>query len=192
MKKIIFIITVLITMTLLNGRTLDTDKGKNSIKAGTLTISFDLYRINKIASNQIAVWVEDSKGNYIDTIYVSKFTAAGGYAKRETSLPEWVKKSQVKKLTTKEIDAITGPTKQAGKITLSWNCLDKQGNKLGAGKYVCRIEGNIFWANIIMFNGEFEIGNNEFVSEPAPIYIGDDAKKDKLIENVKIIYTPFK
>ena len=47
-------------------------------------INFDYTKRGGFASNQIAVWVEDARGNYIKTIYITDFTGRReGWKKRE-------------------------------------------------------------------------------------------------------------
>ena len=61
---------------------------------GVVTISYDLSHPHWIASNQIAVWIEDDHGVYVTTVFATDFTARRkGYIKRPQSCPEWVKAS---------------------------------------------------------------------------------------------------
>lgn len=81
---------------------------------GILEISFDFARGTTPASSQFAVWIEDSSGNLVKTLYVTNFTANGGYAKRKESIPTWVSKAKPSVLPEAELDAISGATPQAG------------------------------------------------------------------------------
>ena len=49
-----------------------------------LEISFSYANVRRIASSQFAFWIEDLNGNYIDTLYVTQWTAQGGYKRRPT------------------------------------------------------------------------------------------------------------
>ncbi len=54
----------------------------------SIEISFVFNRMPTIASNQFAVWIENSNGEMIQTLYVTDFTAKRrGYEKRDMSLP---------------------------------------------------------------------------------------------------------
>ncbi|WP_221621529.1 DUF2271 domain-containing protein [Paenibacillus rhizophilus] len=63
----------------------------------TLGISFPFVRQDGIASNQFAVWVEDSRGRYVTTLYATRFIATGGYKLRPEAIPTWVKHSGLAK-----------------------------------------------------------------------------------------------
>ena len=43
-----------------------------------LEITFSYSKQRLVASSQYAFWIEDMDGNYIDTIYVTQWTAQGG------------------------------------------------------------------------------------------------------------------
>ena len=176
MKKIITIMLTLFTITMVNGQTPDSGNG-------TLSIKFNLSRTGKLVSGKFAIWVEDQKGNYINTVYLTQFKGRNT-RQMEMFLPTWANKSQVKNLSQGDVDAITGPTRKGGEIVLTWNCLDKTGNKLQSGKYICKIE-----SNAIVYSGEFEIGGENLVITPQPTYTGNDTNKEKFIDNVVITYT---
>ncbi len=182
------ILTILMTLTILLSVNA-TDNNQKSEGGGDLTLQYDLYRINKMGSNQIAIWVEDTNGNYINTIYATRFTAKGGYAKRATSLPTWVKQSKVDKMTKQEVDTISKATKKAGKITINWSCVNNKGEKLPKGDYILKIEGNIYQDNMIMYSGQFEVGGDNITVALSPTYSSESAKDFKLIENVTISYS---
>lgn len=93
-----------------------------------LTITFDYEKISGWATNQFAVWIEDTDGNYINTLYATKWTANGGYKSRPDSIKTWVEKSSVDSMEKSEIDAISGATPKAGKLLYSWDLTDSNGN----------------------------------------------------------------
>ena len=93
----------------------------------TVTISYNLFHPHWIASNQLAVWIEDGHGAFVKTIFATDFMARRkGYIKRPQSCPEWVKASGLASLPDASIDAISGATQKPGPIELSWNCTDAQ------------------------------------------------------------------
>lgn len=64
--------------------------------SGKVEIKFNYEKRAGIASNQFAVWIEDEDGNFIKTLYVTRFTGNGGYKKRPDALPLWSKKHSKK------------------------------------------------------------------------------------------------
>lgn len=160
---------------------------------GSVKINYDLSYIRKLASNQVAVWIEDSNGNYIRSIYASKYTASGGYKQRSEALTEWVKKSKWESASNNEVDTVSGATQSPGVITLTWDCKDTTGAAVKPGKYIYKIEGNIYWGSRVLYSGEIEVGNSENNSTAKANYINKDSKNnDTLIKNVSAEYTPKK
>lgn len=160
---------------------------------GSVQIKYNLSYINKIASNQVAVWIEDPQGKYVRSLYASKFTADGGYKQRSESLTEWVKKSGWKNATKNEIDTVSGATQGPGNINLTWDCKDEKGAAVKPGKYVYIVEGNIYWENRVLYKGEIDIGNSQNKSTAKVSYVNKDSKNnDTLIKNVSAEFTPKK
>ncbi|MCD8029788.1 MAG: DUF2271 domain-containing protein [Bacteroides sp.] len=56
-------------------------RSEDGKKIGKLEITVDYKRQDGRGSNQYAVWVEDAVGNLVKTLYVTQFTADGGYKK---------------------------------------------------------------------------------------------------------------
>ena len=84
MKKIISVLIICLLLSLTCGTMVE--QAIDSIE-----ISFVFNRMPTIASNQFAVWIENSNGEMIQTLYVTDFTAKRrGYEKREMSLSSWV------------------------------------------------------------------------------------------------------
>jgi len=160
-------------------------------KKGTLTITYKLYKIPKIASNQLAVWIEDSNGNFINTIFVTKFTGQGGYSQRKESIPHWVVKSKWKNADKKTVDAVSKATQKPGINSIVWDCLDSKGKPVTSGEYYYFIEGNIYWINRVIAKGKIVIGDKPDQSKAALEYIPKDGEKvGVLIEDVSAVYTP--
>jgi len=159
--------------------------------SGTVTISYVLHKIPTMASNQIAVWIEDEDGSYVKTLYATQFTARGGFKKRTQSLPEWIKKSEWENRSQAEIDAVSGATQQAGMNELLWDLTDSAGKKVAAGTYVYKIEGIIYWENRVIWQGRINVGGEENTSMAQATYFPQDAnKRGILLEQVKAVYTP--
>lgn len=157
MKKL-FITLSILTLTGLLFNPLVAQDNKNEKK---VTISFQWTRIQTHGSNQIAVWIEDTKGKLICTLFATHFTATGGYLKRPVSLSEWTEKSDLKNATKQEVDAITGATPPSGTQTLTWNCKDKTGKTVPDGTYIVRMEANILDTDKMFFTGKIQIGGKD-------------------------------
>jgi hypothetical protein len=154
-----------------------------------VSISYTLSRIPKIASNQLAVWIEDESGKIIRTLFVTKFTAKGGYKNRAQALQLWTKKFGVENKNKKEMDAVASATQTAGVRTLLWDCTDDKGNPVKDGKYFYLIEGNIFWDNMVYARGSINIGAKPDKSTAVISYKPENAGKEGiLVSNVSAIF----
>lgn len=154
-------------------------------------ISYFLHLQPRMASNQFAVWIEDSKGNYIDTVFATDYTARGGYEQRPVSLQEWRESANWDQTAPGYVDAVSGATPLSGKHTSVWNCTDEQGLMVAPGRYIYKMEGNIFWENRVVWTGEIELGNNPDQSRAESQYFPERAhRKGILLEDVRAIYLP--
>ena len=156
MKRFYFTLFTLILSGFLFSSVIARDKSTDK----KVTVSYTWSKIKSYGSNQIAVWVEDTKGNYICTLFATRFTVKGGFLKRPLSLSEWTLKSDLKNATKPEVDAITGATPTSGKQSLTWNCTDRSGKIVPNGTYVLRMEANIHDADKMFFRGEIKVGGN--------------------------------
>ncbi len=158
---------------------------------GKVTISYDLLRLNRIASNQLAVWIEDEKGNYVKTIYATAFMAKGGYRSRPECCPTWVKAAGWKDAAAAEVDAVSGPTQKAGRITLAWDCRDRSGKPVPPATYVVKLEGTIFWENRVIYEAPVSVGGARVQVKPAPEYSPAAAKDvGEMVKNVVVEFIP--
>ena len=121
-----------------------------------VTITFDYQKQSGYASNQFAVWIEDAEGQYIKTLYATRYTTKGGYKNRPDSVPVWVEKSGLANMS--DVDAITGATPQTGNLTYIWDLTDQSGSPVLLGTYRFRVEGTLRWKNQVYYIGEIEIG----------------------------------
>lgn len=183
MKKRVIFFVLLFFLYTFSGRT------QNSVIKREVKISYYLNWINRIGSNQLAIWIEDENGNLIKTIYVTKFTAKGGYKKRAQALRTWVKKYNPWNKSEKELDSITAATQKPGVNKVIWDCKDEKGNPVKDGKYYYVIEGNIYFDNMVYAKGEIVIGKNKNSSIPVIRYYPENAYKlGILIEKVEAIF----
>jgi hypothetical protein len=147
------------------------------VARGIVTISYDLFHPHWIASNQLAVWIEDAHGAFIKTIFATDFMARRkGYIKRPQSCPEWVKASGLASLPDGSIDAISGATQKPGPIELSWNCIDSNGMDVPPGTYTYKVEGNISWEKRVLWEGKIEVGGKSSASIAVPTFIPESAQ----------------
>lgn len=161
-----------------------TNKSEKSV-----SISLEWSRIQSHGSNQLAIWVEDAEGNYITTIFATKFTAAGGYIERPVSLSDWVAKSGFKNASREEVDAISGSTPLSGLQTYAWDCRDKSGQLVPKGIYVIRMEANIQNDKKMFFKGEIPLGGRKKKTAGEITYSDPElATGNVLFKNVLVEY----
>ena len=147
-------------------------------------LSFSFTRQTGPASNQFAVWVEDSRGLCIKTLYATRYTANGGWKRRETSIPQWVKQSGLSGMTKPQVDALTGATPKTGTLTYRWDGMDNQGATLPPGDYVICLEGTLRWQNQVLYRIPVRIGQGPAVPEVNVAYIGDPGAERMMISAV--------
>jgi hypothetical protein len=168
--------TALLALSLLTLASATTSAQANA-SPGTVTIAYNLSHPHWIASNQLAVWIEDANGAFVKTIFATDFMARRrGYVRRPQSCPEWVKASGLASLTDASIDAISGATQKPGHIELSWNCTDVNGKAVRAAVYTYKVEGNISWEKRVLWEGKIQVGSTPTASVAAPAYIPDSAR----------------
>ena len=162
-------------------------------EAGGVVIGFEFNRQSGYASNQYAVWIEDGGGNFIKTLYATRFTANGGYKQRPDSIPLWVERSGLANMD--NVDAIAGPTLQSGSYGYVWDCTDADGTPVPCGIYRFFVEGSLRWRNRVLYSGEIEVGGaaatieatSEYGDQPA---LDASAEENNMILSVKAEYTP--
>ncbi|MBN1695341.1 DUF2271 domain-containing protein [candidate division WOR-3 bacterium] len=107
---------------------IDTDKFKDA----TVVVDFVLGFQDALAP-QTAVWIEDKKGNFIKTLYVSGFS---GYVKeKQLWLKKWAESSKYV-----DTDAVTSASIDVGHHIYIWELKDHNGKKVKSGEYVVKVE----------------------------------------------------
>jgi hypothetical protein len=97
---------------------------------------------------QTAVWVEDAKGAFVKTLYVSGFS---GFAKeKQVNLSEWGKSSKF------ETDGNTGASIDWGRYAVAWDLTDRGGRRVRPGMYKVRLEA-AWWPSMRYESAETEI-----------------------------------
>lgn len=180
MKKIAFFL-VLTVLILANAAA-----QQGSKQAAAAEITFTYTKQGGVASNQFAIWVEDEQGNYIKTLYATRFTANGGWKRRAASLPLWVKQSNLAEMSGKEIDAISSSTPKAGNITYSWNGTNDKGKAVPDGAYVFILEATLRNENFVIYRIPVSIGKGSSAAEAIAEYSGESTAERSMIANVKV------
>jgi len=150
-------------------------------------VSFDFTRQAGFATNQFAVWVENAQGKHIKTLYATRFTATGGWKKRELSLPLWVKQSNLADIDKARIDAITGPTPKNGTLRYNWDGKDSAGQTLANGEYRIFVEATLRNENRVLYTAVVKLGEKGQSAAQAQ-YFGPGAAERGMIGPVTVIY----
>ena len=177
--KRFFLLSMILTALSLTGIA-----AQSSQAAAELTFSFT--RQSGAASNQFAVWIEDPQGKYVKTLYATKYTANGGYARRASSIPTWVKQSGLADMTKAQVDALTAATPKAGTLTYTWDGTDSKGAAVPAGNYVIYLEGTLRWENQALYSAPIRLGQGSASPEVNVKYSSDAIAERSMIGNVKV------
>ena len=159
-----------------------------------MEITFSLSRQFGTSSNQFAVWIEDSRGNFIKTLYATRFTASGGWQRRPLSIPLWVKQSGLSALNKADIDAFTAATPRSGALSYRWDGTDKNGRVVSPGEYLVFLEATLRSENHVLYSAPFTLrGAGSGSSAEATVktvYSGSGTREHDMIQNVKVVYRP--
>ncbi|ULQ58960.1 DUF2271 domain-containing protein [Brucepastera parasyntrophica] len=160
--------------------------------AADVSVSLTFTRQSGFASNQIAVWVEDSEGNLVKTLFVTKFTGKGGWKKRPNCVPVWLERSDIANAPRKNIDAVTGATPKTGPLSFKWDGSDQNGNRVPSGEYIICVEGTLRDASRVLYTGRIILGGDRQSVELTPEYTGTaaDSKEKNMIAAVIAVYHP--
>ena len=151
--------------------------------AGELIITFDYEKQSGYASNQFAVWIEDADGNYIKTLYVTRYTANGGYKDRPDSIPKWVAKSGLAEMQKSEVDVIAGATPKSGTIIYAWDLTDTNGKTAPSGEYKFFVEGSLRWKNRVIYSGVVMVGDTPATAKTDVEYIYEASDNQPTLSN---------
>lgn len=197
MKKILLLL-ITCSMAVLAACGQPATKEDQSAQNGQLTISFDYVSQDGYASNQFAVWVEDSDGAVVKTLYATRFAAKGGYEKRPDAIPVWVERSGVAQMD--RVDAITSATPKSGALQYSWDLTNDVGERVPDGTYRYYVEGTIRWKNHVLYTGEITINGEAAASQATADYsyvasddspaLTDDSPEHGMITGVTAVFTP--
>ncbi|MCL1930587.1 MAG: DUF2271 domain-containing protein [Treponema sp.] len=147
-------------------------------------LSFSFARQSGSGSNQFAVWVEDAQGVHVKTLYATRFTANGGWKRRPTSIPLWVKQSSLSGMNKAQVDALTGATPKSGSLTYRWDGADSRGAPLPAGNYALILEGTLRGDNQVVYRAPIRLGQGPVAAEVSVEYIGKADSERAMIGSV--------
>ncbi|MFC1898086.1 DUF2271 domain-containing protein [Candidatus Cloacimonadota bacterium] len=124
---------------------------------------------------QLAVWIEDDKGNFIKTIYVSGF--AGRVKEKQTTLPKWAESSEFE-----DADIITSASVDIGHHLFVWQLDDIAGKMVKKGDYKVQLE-ICHWPHVIYEHSEI------------PLTIGSKKQiitntENEMIPQIRLTYFP--
>jgi len=182
MKKAVFILI----LTILAVSCVSAQQSSNSTAA---EISFTFTRQTGSASNQYAVWIENAQGQLIKTLYATRWTANGGYRTRPTSIPLWVRLSNLANMTRNQVDAVSGATPQSSAVTYTWDGTNTQGAQVPAGNYVIVLEGTLRWENQVYYRAPIRLGQGAASPQVSVEYTTGDrdtTAERSMINNVRV------
>ena len=153
--------------------------------SGEVVVTFDYERQSGSASNQYAIWVEDMNGNYINTIYATKWTADGGFKSRPDSIAMWVEKSEIAAMPDYYVDAVSGATPRAsGSQSYAWNLMDVNGEMVSPGEYMILVEGTLRWKNRVLHSCEIMIGDTPATASADAEYVYEASDRQAALTDI--------
>ncbi len=159
----------------------------NETKA--VQISFQYAKVPGFSSNQYAIWVESASGEYVRTVYVTRFTATKGWKTRPEAIPTWVKKSNISRMGKGRVDTISGATPKTGLQRYFWDFADDAGKVVADGKYVLVLEGtfdgNEKDPSEVRYRAIIEKGKTITVEDRGAETKGNSKRGKTMISNVK-------
>jgi hypothetical protein len=158
--------------------------------AQTVEISFDYTHQGGFGSNQFALWIENAQGQYVKTLYATRFTASGGYAKRPQSIPDWVRQSGLADMSKNQVDALTGATPRTGALSYRWDGTDQAGTALPPGEYRVFLEASLRNEYRVLYSAPVQLGASSGPVEIQPRYFGNERRERAMISNVRVSFLP--
>lgn len=177
---------------------------RSNAAAGSIEISF---RINDplrfpddepLEDPQTVVWLEDTGGNYVQSLLVSDWTAMGGWRKK-VKLPDGRKVTEIcpqwqvasgwpRNHSKKVIDAVSHATPETGEHTISMTCSELN---LPAGTYRYRVQTSVAALHTIICTGTITVGGDPMESTAEIVY-QPEMHKDAgpVLSDVKARYKP--
>ncbi|MFC1538894.1 DUF2271 domain-containing protein [Candidatus Latescibacterota bacterium] len=112
---------------------------RSGMKTPLVVVDFVLGFRDELAP-QTAVWIEDNRGRFVKTLYVSGFS---GYAReKQINLSGWAKSSEFA-----DYDGVTGASIDIGHHLYVWDMRDNSGKQVKSGEYTVIVE-TFFWPSM--------------------------------------------
>ncbi len=160
MRKILLIAVALLSLSAALFGCRQSSAGKPQPAGGSgerVEVTFD-FRRGGIASSQYAIWIEDTQGRVVRTLYATSFTVKGGYEYREDAIPLWVGKANPAAMSSAQVDALTGATPHDGPLRYQWDGTSDSGTPVAPGKYRLMVEATLYWKSRVLYSGDFTWG----------------------------------
>ncbi len=126
----------------------------SDLRKPLVTIDFVLGFRDELAP-QTAVWIEETDGRFVKTIYVSGF--AGYIRERQITLPVWGAVSEFA-----DADAVTGASIDVGHHIFTWDLSDRDGNTVAPGSYTVKVEVSHWPSNLYQLaQADIDIGKKQ-------------------------------
>jgi len=187
MKKVLFCVLFCLALSLAYTQNAEPFSG--------IAISFTFNRQSGTSSNQFAVWIEDSQGDFVTTLFATRYTATGGWQRRPLSIPLWVRQSGLSAMSRDDIDAFSGATPRAGAVSYRWDGRDRNGNLFPPGGYRIVLEATLRGENRVLYSAPFTMGSTSSAAtvvdpEVTIEYFGSGTRERGMIEQVRVSYLP--
>ena len=156
----------------------------------TFAVSFSHANLALVASNQYAFGIEDMDGNYVDTLYVTRYTAQEGHRCRLNSIPQWVSASGRADMRNSELNAISGATPKPGDYLVCWDFTDNKGNLVADTQYRFFIEASVMNDDTANYSGVITIGDKAWEEYLALEYSNPNSEYNSMLTNVRVVYNP--
>ena len=157
--------------------------------SGQVEISLTFQRLTGFATNQYAVWIEDEAGDYVRTVFATRYTADGGWKARPLSLARWVEQSALPEMSLNTVDTFSGATPRPGEQTYVWDCRDDAGQTVPAGEYVVCVEGTLRNEDVVIYTAKVEIGGPSQEAAVRTEYFGKETEDRRMLGDVRVSYT---
>jgi len=168
--------------------------------SGEVVITFDYSRQSGAASNQHAVWIEDTEGNVVRSLFASRWTANGGYKTRPDSIALWAQRAGLAYMSSSEVDAVSGATPQTGQQSYTWDLTDSAGNIVPPGDYILFVEGTLRWKNFVLYSGVLILDGSPYTLHLDATFtyegdgryaaLNDSSSENEMIGPVTAVFTP--
>lgn len=156
-------------------------------KAGLLRVSFLFMPPTSVEPTyHTAIWLEDAKGAFVRTLYVSTELSNGEY-KLGNICPDWARQAKWEKVAKAEIDAVTAATPNVGTANMAF---DLAALGLAPGVYQFKLQVHITEQQNVLHYGTFTAGAaNADVKLDVAVGPGKVITTDQFVKEVQVQYS---